>query len=198
MRPHIQAILFFLGVVLGTFFFLLCASLWSGSPIQDLVSSAHSGIITQPSHKMTEDQLESLNVLLEHQAVIPGDILVERIVDFYTTLLNQLIGLIAVLGIIAYMYIKSSSKEDVQAQANEFLRSKEFENLVDNIGTEKFSNAFDLYVLDYDSRLEYFQDRLKRLVRKVEDMERNISNQDSEDSDGKDLDIRVDDQNGGG
>ena len=191
MPAYIKGFLIVAGSSIGAFLFLLCASLWGGSPIQDLLLSAHAGVISQPSHQLTDEQLKSVMVLLKHQAVIPADVLLDTIVEFYTTLINQLIALIAVLGVVAYMYIRSSSKEESVAQASSFFESTQFDAALAKAVREKFHDSLGLYAQDYDSRLDSLMETITAQGKNISTLEKSVSERDTADSEGDSNEIEV-------
>lgn len=181
----------FLGSAFGTILFLIFACLSLGNPIQDLVTSAHKGIIVQPDHKLTQAQIESLNVLLEHQAVIPGEMLIDRLVDFYTSLINQLMAFIAVLSVISYMYIKTSSKEEAQKKASEFMDSDEFANLVKKVSEKEWTTNIEFYADDYASRFDGIDKQISRIRDDLLPIQDAISNLDMDEDEGSSFDLTI-------
>lgn len=187
-----KAFLIFIGASTGSFLFLICASLWAGSPIQDLVVSAHGRIVDHPDHKLTPEQVKDLMVLIEHHAVLPADVIIEKVVEFYTTLINLLIGLLAILGIIAYMYIRTTSSEQVSAQTDSFLNSDNFKNLVITAVGRDFNSAIEIASGDYAEMLDSWGvvvEKISALEKGLKRIEHTLSERDAEESGGESLNI---------
>ena len=143
-----KSILIIVGSALGAGIFLLCAAMWVGSPIQDLVVSTAGRLIDHPTHELTASQVEALTELIKHHAVMPADQILSHIVSFYTTLINLLVGLLTALGIIAYMYIRSSSDEQAHKQTTRYLGSDEFKGLVGKEVKIEFTKSVHMEVGD--------------------------------------------------
>lgn len=179
------------GAAVGVFLFLLCAALWVGSPIQDLVMSVHGRFVDHPTHQLTEAQIESLNVLIRHHAVIPAEKLIEQIVNFYTNLINLLVALLAILGVVAYMYVRISSREAVLRQAEDYMESDRFKDVLsDQIG-KKFGESLSMYASDYVERTEALEKKMANLQKKYSKMEKLLAEFDEEESEGGELTLNT-------
>ncbi len=119
---------------------------------------------------------------------MPAEKLIEQIVEFYTTIINLLVTMIAVLGIIAYMYIRSSTQEQVSDQTSKYFESEEFREKVKirvNAHVEaSLSEGLDLAVGDIAERFEQFENETDSIVQKVDLIEKKVSQLDREETEG--------------
>lgn len=181
------------------FLFLLCAAMWAGSPIQDLVISTHGRFIDHPTHELTDKQIESLNVLIKHHAVIPAEKLIEQIVNFYTNMINLLVALLAILGVVAYMYVRISSREVVLRQTEDYMESRRFLDLLNDSIDHNVKGSIDIHISDnlerfdeleinnYLERFDELENRLDDLGQRYFFLERQFSEIDDEETEGNDL-----------
>lgn len=174
--------LIMLGGFFGVILFIVLALMWIGSPVQDLVFSAHGQLLSPPDAKLSHKQAEALLSLMNAGAVLPAEAIIGYIVEFYTNLINIVLGLFGVLGIIAFMYIKSSSLKEAKQEAarhvSDFVRADEFSKIVADGVENNFNKNLDSYVTDYQERLEAIDSLADRVVV----IESKLANQDSEDS----------------
>lgn len=104
-------------VSIGILLTILVLSIFFINPIQVVVDSVH-GLFYQPKRSLTDSEWEALSELIFSGQLLTSQDLLIQVTNFYTNLINTLIALIAILGVIAFLYVKASSS-DVMEQAAE-------------------------------------------------------------------------------
>lgn len=107
--------LIFIGSVLGGGLALLILITWLSPPLNFI---GQPYVVAKTAQELTSPQSDSILELIKLGVVIPIDTALGQLVGFYSAIINILIGLIAGINLVAYMYIRSKSMEHAEDTAN--------------------------------------------------------------------------------
>lgn len=199
-----KALLLFLGSATGTFFFLYICVIAIGSPIQDSLLSAHGVIFGEKLDSLSPIQRQAISDLRIAGALLTPSELLSEIASFYETVITILTTLIAVLGVVAYMYVKSVSEESatkmVKERISERLSSDEHRSDIKKaIVIETKDRLEGLASLESDVRdeLDRIQEivdspdmvTVKDLFERIKKIEQRIASLDTEDEEGAEFEL---------
>lgn len=160
----------FLGALVGTALFLIVATVWSGSPIQGAIVSAHGSIFHQEV-VLSPEELGLVKTLESKGALISSNDLFGRVVSYYESVITILTTIIGIFAIVSYIYIKSTNqeqfKQEIERQVNEKLEAKfessafveEIEEMVEELSGAKINADLDLI----KRRLDVLANRIAQL-----------------------------------
>lgn len=161
-------------VTIGILLTILILSIFFINPIQVAVESVH-GLFYQPKRSLTDSEWIALSELVFSGQLLTSQELLIQVTNFYTNLINTLIALIAILGVIAFLYVKASSS-DVMEQAAENTVKAHFEKqrFKDELTTlisrriEDVKDGAEIETIDIENIVETLEE-LSEKVRVLED-----------------------------
>lgn len=200
-----------LGVALGTFAFLFLTALFLGDPIRDTVLSAH-GILASPGAvSLTPDEKHALVDMLGRGQVITSDGLISSLSSYYESVIEILVGVLAAVSVLAFMYIKSISTEKAEEAADHavskavdrhFASQQFHKETADRIGDvlrpvkdsqTEFLSETGKAIEDLSERIEYIAPLIAKFDERITVIEDALASSDSEEEGGRDLKLGGDD-----
>ncbi|HCR86262.1 MAG TPA: hypothetical protein DIV86_06250 [Alphaproteobacteria bacterium] len=134
------------------------------------LTNAKAVFVTSGNHKsLSQDEIKSLNLLINNGHVLTQDQLLEVISEFYNNIINSLIVLISFLGVVAYISIRSLSRNHAEEIAEKLVTKEVSYYLSDDGNINKLLNRSSLIQdLNYDA-----EDRSK-LINRIGQLESRI------------------------
>lgn len=191
-----------LGAALGTFCFLGAISF-----IND--GSMLSGLITSHANFINEAQPDLMREATEMEAIkikISNSELLAKTISFYETIIQLLVGLIAVIGVVAFMYIRAASidhaEQVVESAVQVRFEKNEFHELLKKYLSEDLKTQMSdiehglrLYLDDIDK--SNWGERISSIERELKSMTQALSKLDREEGEGEQITITEEgDENG--
>ncbi len=107
--------------------------------------SKQSAVVEEKTDKTTV----SLVLNKENEAIIKNmerrnsflEFYIGQIISFYQQVITYLLGVIGVLLVISFMYIRFTSKQQTEEMANEALNSKSFQIILQNLVKKEYAEA---------------------------------------------------------
>lgn len=194
-----------IGSALGTFAFYLYLSYGLGDGFISIISKAHGVIIHAPQETaFTHKDQEALNNLVKNGHVLTQDQLIETMAQFYSAIINQLLMVIAALGVLGFLYVKGISKHEAQTiaaeEAQKHTDTKWFkQEIIDGVHAEA-SEYITGMQKDLEDFLAQVPDQLvdnveaaianiERLEQRIEVIENEISKDDTSEEEGSDINL---------
>lgn len=186
MKKNIISI--FLGSAVGTFSFLLLTFyLSNNNPLKQSIINAHGYILNTAKVKQTSpEDIASLNGLMKKGYILTTNDLITDVTSFYSGLIQILVVIIAVFGVVAFMYVKGQSEAAASKMAMEavniHLKSKDFHDGMESMANKHFKpmkESLDADIQDLSERVLSI-DSIEELERRIRTVEENISKSDSD------------------
>jgi len=158
------------GLSIGVFIFLSLSYFLLGDYFLNSLTNAKAVFVTSGNHKsLSQDEIKSLNLLINNGHVLTQDQLLEVISEFYNNIINSLIVLISFLGVVAYISIRSLSRNHAEEIAEKLVTKEVSYYLSDDGNINKLLNRSSLIQdLNYDA-----EDRSK-LINRIGQLESRI------------------------
>jgi hypothetical protein len=130
-----------IGIALGTFAFLFIVSSVAHQPLVDIVQQAKGAFLNvsaQAKPALAENELLMLEQLLKSGRVTTLDNLVGNIISYFSVIVTTLIGVVALLGAVAFFYIRQvsishaeeTSRKAIEQQFTIYTESSKFSDLI--------------------------------------------------------------------
>ncbi len=174
-----------MGSTVGTFAFLLLTFyLANNNPIKQRIINAHGYILNTAKIKQTSpDDIANLNGLMKKGYILTTNDLITDVTSFYSGLIQILVVIIAVFGVVAFMYVKGQSEAAASKMAMEavdiHLKSKVFHDGMESIANKHFKPMKD----DLNNDIQELLDRvcsIENLDKRIRTVEEKISISDSD------------------
>jgi len=177
-RTVSHLLIVFLGVMVGTFFFLFLAAIYFGDPIMDSILSAH-GILVDTAHpNLSKIESAWLSKLVAEGTVLPASSVLSSIVAYYQSVIDIFVAVLAILGFLAYFYIRSVSARDAEKMAKKAVKdhigSGEFRDLADAAFDRNWKSRADDAISDYADTLQgmgQYQDKVSAIEKRASEIE---------------------------
>ena len=175
----------FLGSAVGTFAFLLLAFFLFGSdPIKTGIVNAHGFILnSEKAQQCSPAELVNLANLVKKGYVLTTNDLISDVTSFYSGLIQILVVIIAVLGVVAFMYVKGQSETAASKMAiesvNSHFRSKTFHDDMKSIANTHFVPMKTMLDADIQELVERVQ-KIENVDKRIRALEEAISRLDSD------------------
>ena len=152
--------------------------------------NAHGYILNTAKVKQTSpDDIANLNGLMKKGYILTTNDLITDVTAFYSGLIQILVVIIAVFGVVAFMYVKGQSEtaasKMAMAAVDTHLNSKAFHDGIESIANRHFKplkESFDADMQDLSERVLGI-DRIEDLDRRIRTVEDKISKTDSAEMD---------------
>lgn len=172
----------FLGAAFGVVLIYLLGKFVFGNTFVDVIDNAH-GIMVSSGTTLTVNEKQALSHLIGKGYILPSEVLIDTMVNFYNSIINWLIALIALAGIIAYSYIKGISalqaeeliKEKTNEQFKKLQDSRKFSadivaQLLKSDGIRSFLD--DMSQLDKKDEISQIKEQLKQVIKQVSKLDK--------------------------
>lgn len=178
----------FCGSAVGTLAFLLLTFyLANNNPVKQGIISAHGYILnTVKVNQTTPDDIANLNGLMKKGYILTTNDLITDVTSFYSGLIQILVVIIAVFGVVAFMYVKGQSEaaasKMAMAAVDIHLNSKAFHDGMESIANKHFKpmkESLDVDIQDLSERV-FKIDSIEDLDRRIRTVEEKISKSDSD------------------
>jgi hypothetical protein len=165
------------GTFLGSFCFLLLATLITAKPVRDTILSAHGVLIASKPTPLTFEQNAVVMDLLQRGALISSNDLLSNMSSFYSTTIQILIATFFVFGALSFFAVQANARRQIEdvadanvskATANHF-GSMEFDRQI----REKIDSSLQIELESYESRivnLEQTNERVNELEGRVREL----------------------------
>ena len=87
---------------------------------------------------ISDNDAKFLKLMIEHNKIHTADMTVSRLIGFYETLIQFLVGLFAIFGVLGFIYIKFSYRRDIGESIQDFIES--------NAGKLVLKDMFEKYI----------------------------------------------------
>ena len=121
LSPRAQFAGLFFGAAFGVAAVYILAALYFGAPISDALKSAHGIIANQNAVPITSEQSWLLIDMIMQGSIIPANGHILDVTNYYTSVIDVLLMIIALLSVIAFFVVRATSKsaaEDMAEVAN--------------------------------------------------------------------------------
>lgn len=172
------------GSALGTFAFYLLSLYVLGDDFVETMLKAHGVLINAPQEAaFTQKDQEALNNLIRNGHILTQDQLISIISQFYSDIINQLLMVIAALGVLGFLYVKGISKHEAQTiaseEAKQYTSTKWFkQEIIDGVLTEA-SKEIDTMRSDLEDLIGdvpgEFVDSVETKIAEIEEIKQKIS-----------------------
>lgn len=129
------------GVAIGTLAFWLIMSSVAHKPLLELIGQSHSLFLNEPLNleKMPKADVEALDRLVKRGKVTTLDNLVGTVISFFSTIITVLLGFLALVGALAFIYVRHASYAHAEEAAKGFIEEK-FNN---HLGRKEYHDQLD-------------------------------------------------------
>ncbi len=101
----------FLGAAFGVAAIYAIAALYLGSPISDALKSAHGILVNEHPMPVTPDEYHLIADMIAQGKIIPANGHVSDVADYYRGVIEILVMVIALLGVLAFIVVRATSKQ---------------------------------------------------------------------------------------
>ncbi len=161
----------FFGVMVGTVCAFLLAAFVVGEPIVDSFVSAHGVLIESGKSKLCIKETALLSKMISDGSVLPVDNILSTTIAYYQSVIDTLIAILAILGFVAYMYVRSVSIRAAEKMAEKavknYLATQAFVELANKIFSSKFDDGMKAFSAD----IEKISERAKKLEKRLDDFD---------------------------
>lgn len=122
LSPRAQFAGLFLGAAFGVAAVYLIAVFYFGSPISDALKSAHGVLVNENSVSVTSKEFWLITDMIKQGKIIPANGHISDVANYYGGVIDTLVMIIALLGVLAFIVVKATSKnaaEDMAEKATE-------------------------------------------------------------------------------
>jgi len=121
---------FLLAVPIAVLFFMVFVALTSDYLLPGFDPFQHQVLNGAYRNELSEEEAKAVTQLLSQGVIVSPQDLLSSIVGFYTFISQMLLGIMAILGVVAFMSIKLISEEKLEIHADKTIRrqflSREF------------------------------------------------------------------------
>ena len=89
---------------------------------------------------LSSEELETISTLVTQNKIHTLDFVVERLISFYETQVQHLVGIFAIFGMIGFFSIKCSHKRDIAEELQEYMNSNTGKLLLQNLVKDYIKN----------------------------------------------------------
>ncbi|WP_415720584.1 hypothetical protein [Photobacterium ganghwense] len=174
MSKRRLSFLFFSASVVSTLLFWMGAYFWFDASVSFVVENAKAILLEKPDSILSNQDAQNLGRLIEKGIVIEGNDVIDRVADFYTTIITLLITIITILGITIPLYIKTNAENVARQQTKTEVKTYFNENVQYRDEIEKvykkyepeikrhLDSEIDGWSSTYEERFEFIERRLPK------------------------------------
>lgn len=208
-----KEVLIFFGSLFGGLLGIFVVWLFFTDGASGLVQAANGILFAKPNPGLTQQETLLLQQMIENGALFTPSEVISEVSSFYERIITILTTLIAFLGVIAYMYVRTVSEESalktvreaVTNQMNSEAHNRDIQQSVRSI-VEKELKIFlhpkiaglDSYLKDFDEKIAEFDAAkdsmptdmtIKDIYARITMITQHISLKDEEESEGNDVEL---------
>ncbi|AHF02391.1 hypothetical protein THIAE_09630 [Thiomicrospira aerophila AL3] len=160
-----------LAVFLGVLFATLVLTKFNIDPVSWLLNTV-KGVFYKQNSPLTIEEQEALSLLIKNGRILPSDGIITQVTSFYSTIITFLLGLIALISGMAFVYIKAQSYEKMEImtekKVEEYFKTAELTDKLDILVKSKTEDIRQNLKLDLDDFSDW-KDNIENRLNTVEE-----------------------------